>query len=61
MSVTEIAPLILSFFLGMCVLYLTAYSKARAKNKALQEAVLRLEDDNQKLLAKYITERGVVT
>ncbi len=57
MSATEIAPLILSFFLGMCVLYLTAYSKARAKNKALQEAVLRLEDDNQKLLAKYITEK----
>jgi len=57
MSATEIAPLILSFFLGMCVLYLTAYSKARGKSKALQEAVSRLEDENQKLLAKYITEK----
>jgi hypothetical protein len=57
MSATEIAPLILSFFLGMYVLYLTAYSKARGKNKALQEAVSRLEDENQKLLTKYVTEK----
>ncbi|MBI2354849.1 MAG: hypothetical protein HYV06_07455 [Deltaproteobacteria bacterium] len=57
MLVTEIVPLILSFLLGMCVLYFTGYSKARRKNRALQESVLRLEDEKQKVLAKYVTEK----
>ncbi|MEI6214999.1 MAG: hypothetical protein WCP10_12910 [Desulfuromonadales bacterium] len=56
MSVTEILPPILSFLFGMLVLYLTAYSKAKGKNKALQEDVSKLEDEKQKVLAKYMTE-----
>ncbi len=57
MSVIEIVPLILSFSLGMCVIYFTAFSKAKRKNRALQEAVSRLEDENKKVLAKYIAEK----
>jgi len=57
MAVTEIVPLIFSFLLGMCVLYLTAYSKAKRKNRALQEAVSSLEDENKKVLAKYVAEK----
>jgi len=57
MSVIEILPMILSFLLGMCVLYFTAYSKAKRKNKALQEAVSRLEDENKQVLAKYVAEK----
>ena len=57
MPATEIAPLILSFLLGMCVLYVTAYLKARSKNKALLEAISRLEDENRKVLAKYLAEK----
>ena len=57
MLAIEIVPLILSFLLGMCVLYFTAYSKAKSKNRALQEAVSRLEDEKQKVLAKYVTEK----
>ena len=57
MPLIEIVPLILSFLLGMCVLYFSAYSKAKRKNRALQEAVSRLEDEKEKMLAKYITEK----
>jgi len=57
MSAIEIVPLLLSFLLGMCVLYFSAYSKAKGKNRALQEAVSRLEDEKQKVLAKYVTEK----
>jgi len=57
MSEIEILPLILSFLLGICVLYFTAYSKAKRKNKALQEAVSSLEDENKKVLAKYVAEK----
>jgi len=57
MFVIEMLPLILSFTLGMCVLYLTAYSKAKRKNKELQEAVSSLEDENKKVLAKYVAEK----
>ena len=57
MSVIEIASLILSFLLGICVLYFTAYSKARRENRALQENLLRLEDEKQKVLDKYIAEK----
>lgn len=57
MSVIEIALLLLSFILGMCVLYFTAYSKAKRKNRALQEAISRLEDEKQKVQDKYIAEK----
>jgi hypothetical protein len=57
MLAIEIVPLILSFLLGMCVLYFTTYLKAKSKNRALQEAVSRLEDEKQKALAKYVTEK----
>jgi|GEM_PF-2044252 len=57
MSAIEIVPLILSFLLGMCVLYFTAYSKAKGKNRALQEAVSRLEDEKRKVLDKCVTEK----
>jgi hypothetical protein len=57
MYITEIAPLILSFLLGMCVLYLTAYSKSKSNNKVLQEAIARLEDEKQQALDKYVAEK----
>jgi len=57
MFVIEILPLILSFLLGLCALYFTAYSKAKRKNRALQEAVSSLEDENKKVLAKYVAEK----
>jgi len=57
MSAIEILPLILSFILGMCILYFTAYSKAKRVNRALRDAIARLEDEKQKVLDKYITEK----
>jgi len=57
MSAIEIAPLLLSFILGICVLYFTAYSKIKRKNRALQEDVSRLEDEKQQVSAKHIAER----
>jgi len=57
MSVIEIASLILSFLLGMGVLYFTAYSKTRRENRSLQEKLLRLEDEKQKVLDKYVAEK----
>ena len=56
MSIAEILYMTLSFFLGMFVLYFTAYSKAKGNNKALQEDVTRLEEEKQKVLAKYKIE-----
>lgn len=57
MSVTEIIPLLLSFILGICVLYFSAYSKIKRKNRALQEAVSILEDEKQQVRARQITEK----
>lgn len=56
MSIAEIMHIVLSFLLGMFVLYFTAYSKTKGKNKALQEDISRLEDEKQKVLAKYKIE-----
>lgn len=56
MSITEILHAIVGFLLGMGALYLTAYSKTKGKNKALQEDVARLEDEKQKVVAKYRAE-----
>jgi len=56
MYASEIAPLILSFFLGMCVVYFTIHLKAKRKNRALQEKVSRLEDEKQNVLVNYIAE-----
>ncbi len=47
---------ILSFLGGMSVLYLTAYVKVKGKNKALIEDVKKLEDEKQKIIAKYRAE-----
>jgi hypothetical protein len=57
MSVIEIALLLLSFILGICVLYFTAYLKIKRKNRVLQEAVLKLEEEKQYVVAKNITEK----
>jgi hypothetical protein len=46
----------LSFLGGMLALYLTAYVKVKGKNKALIEDVEKLEDEKQKIIAKYRAE-----
>jgi hypothetical protein len=57
MTEAGIVPLILSFILGICVLYFTAYSKIKSKNRELQDEVSRLEDEKQQALAKKIAEK----
>jgi hypothetical protein len=57
MSAIEIIPLLFSFFLGICVLYFTAYSTIKRKNSQLQDKVSRLEDEKQQVLAKYVAEK----
>jgi hypothetical protein len=57
MSVIEIVSIVLSFFLGMCALYFTAYSSTKRKNRILQDIVSKLEDEKQKVLDKYLTEK----
>lgn len=42
--------------LGFLSLYLTAYAKAKGKNRALEEDVSRLEDEKQGVIAKYQAE-----
>lgn len=56
MQLTEIISPLVGFILGMLVIYLTAYSKAKGRNKALQEDISRLEDEKQKIVAKYRAE-----
>jgi len=46
----------ISFLGGMLVLYITAYVKVKGKNKALMEDVEKLEDEKQKIIAKYRAE-----
>lgn len=57
MFVTEIVPLLLSFLLGICVLYFTAYSKAKRKNRVLQENISILVDEKEKELVKGRIEK----
>lgn len=52
----EILISIVSFIFGMLSLYLTAYSKAKGKNAALIEDVSRLENEKQKIIARYSAE-----
>lgn len=47
---------IVSFLLGMFLVYITAYTKAKGKNKALQEDNIRLEQDKQKVVAQHRNE-----
>jgi hypothetical protein len=56
--VTEYETLtaIISFLLGALSIYLTAYAKEKGKNKALKEDVFELENEKQKILAKFQTE-----
>ena len=54
MSAIEIVPLIASFLLGIGVLYFTAYSKVKSKNRALQEAVSKLESEKKNVVSKQI-------
>ena len=54
MSAIEIIPPLLSFFLGMCVLYFTAYLKIKRKNRALEDDITRLEDEKQRALSRQI-------
>ncbi|MFZ4860240.1 MAG: hypothetical protein ACOYL3_28085 [Desulfuromonadaceae bacterium] len=52
MAATEIIPLLLSFILGICVLYYGAYSKIKRKNSSLQDEITRLKDEKQQALAR---------
>lgn len=52
----DIAINILSFIGGMLGLYLTAYVKVKGKNKALIEDLKSLEDEKQRVIAKYRAE-----
>ena len=56
MYIVEITTGVVGFLSGMAVVYLTAYSKAKGKNKALEEDVSRLENEKQKVVAKYRAE-----
>lgn len=55
-STMEVIINILSFIAGMFLLYLTAYTQAKSKNKALLEDIKNLEDEKQKVIAKYRAE-----
>lgn len=52
----ELVYSIAGIILGFLSLYLTAYAKAKGKNKALEEDVSRLEDEKQRVIAKYQAE-----
>lgn len=52
----DILNLLISFLIGMAVIYFTAYTKAKGKNKALKEDVEKLEEDKQRIAAKYRAE-----
>ncbi|MCJ7766659.1 MAG: hypothetical protein MUP09_12090, partial [Thiovulaceae bacterium] len=56
MELIEILTIIVSFSFGALLLYLTAYAKAKANNKALKEDISTLEDEKQKIDAKYRAE-----
>lgn len=56
MNIVEISIAIVNFLLGFLVFYLTAYSKTKGKNKALKEDISKLEDEKQKIIAKYQAE-----
>jgi len=60
MTVDYFAFSIVSFLLGMFVVYITAYTKAKGKNKALQEDNIRLENDKQKVVAQHRNETEVL-
>lgn len=47
---------ILSVLVSAVVIYLIAYLKFKAKNRALIEDVVRLEDEKHKIIAKYRAE-----
>jgi len=53
MDILQTSIYIVTFLLGMLSIYLTAYSKAKATNKALLEDLSRLEEEKQKIAAKY--------
>ncbi len=52
----ELIISLVSFLLGMFVMYLTAYVKEKGKNKALLEDVSRLENEKQAISARYMAE-----
>jgi len=56
--VTEYEAVIvfISFCFGALSIYLTAYTKEKGKNKALKEDVFELENEKQKIIAKFQTE-----
>lgn len=56
MTLDYFAFSVVSFLLGMFVVYITAYTKAKGKNKALQEDNIRLENDKQKVVAQHRNE-----
>lgn len=52
----ELVYSVAGIILGFLSLYLTAYAKAKGKNKALEEDVSRLEDEKQRVITKYQAE-----
>ncbi len=52
----ELLYSVAGIILGFLSLYITAYAKAKGKNKALEEDVSRLEDEKQRVIAKYQSE-----
>lgn len=52
----EVIINLLSFLGGIFIVYLTVYTKAKSKNKALLEDIEKLEDEKQKIIAKYRAE-----
>nr|WP_067297645.1 LapA family protein [Marinobacterium profundum] len=52
----EYIHLILVFLVGAFLAYLSAYSKAKGKNKALHEDIARLEEEKQAVIAKFQAE-----
>jgi len=56
MTIDYFAYLIVSFLLGMFVVYITAYTKAKGKNKALMEDNICLENDKQKIAVQHRNE-----
>lgn len=49
----ELLYSVAGIILGFLSLYITAYAKAKGKNKALEENISRLEDEKQRVIAKY--------
>jgi hypothetical protein len=52
----EYLYIVLAFLCGAAATYFTSYTKEKGKNRALEEDISRLEDEKQKISAKYQSE-----